>query len=66
MPGQIEWAVKEVGAEKVLFGTDTPLYFSPMQRARIDNAEISDEEKILILRNNAIILLGQKYKLKKE
>jgi len=63
LPGQIEWAVKEIGAEKVLFGTDTPLYFSPMQRARIDNAEISDEEKILILRKNAIILLGQKYKL---
>ncbi len=62
LPGQIEWAVKEVGAERVLFGTDTPLYFSPMQRARIDNAEISDEEKILILRKNAIILLGQKYK----
>lgn len=53
MPKQIEWGVKEVGAEKMLYGTDTPLYFAPMQRARIDNAEISDEEKIMILSDNA-------------
>jgi predicted TIM-barrel fold metal-dependent hydrolase len=63
LPGQIEWAVKEVGADKVLFGTDTPLYFSPMQRARVDNAEISDEEKELILRTNALILLGKNDKV---
>ena len=57
MSGQIEWGVKEVGAEKFLYGTDSPLYFAPMQRARIDNAEISDEEKKIILRDNALKLL---------
>lgn len=57
-PGQIEWAVKEAGAEKILYGTDSPLYFAPMQRARIDHACISDREKTMILRQNAVNLLG--------
>ena len=56
-PGLIEWAVGEVGAEKILYGTDSPLYFAPMQRARIDQAELGDEEKRLILRGNAERLL---------
>lgn len=60
MPGQIEWGVKEVGAERFLYGTDTPLYFSPMQRARIDYAEMSDQEKRLILRDNALKLFKLK------
>src|SRR5262245_48531890 len=34
-PKLIEWAVREVGAERVLYGTDTPLYVAVMQRARI-------------------------------
>src|SRR6185369_6163596 len=25
LPGLIEWAVKEIGAERILFGSDTPL-----------------------------------------
>jgi len=58
----IEWAVGEIGPERILFGTDTPLYFSPMQRARIDNAEISDQAKKLILRGNAERLFGAKLK----
>lgn len=57
-PGLIEWAVQEVGAERILFGTDTPLYFTAMQRVRIDCADIGDHEKRLILRDNAVRLLG--------
>jgi predicted TIM-barrel fold metal-dependent hydrolase len=57
-PNLIEWAVREVGAERILFGTDTPLYFTPMQRARIDHADVSDRDKRLILCENAIRLLG--------
>lgn len=56
-PGLIEWAVREIGAERVLYGTDTPLYFAPMQRARIDHADLSDQEKRLILCENASRLL---------
>lgn len=59
-PGLIEWAVQEIGAERVLFGTDTPLYSTAMQRARIDHADLSDDVKRLILRDNAVRLFGSK------
>ena len=39
--------------ERVLYGTDTPLYLAAMQRARIDHADLSDRDKQLILRDNA-------------
>ena len=52
-PMQIEWAVSEIGAEKIMYGTDSPCYFAPMQRARIDYAEISDKDKRMILHENA-------------
>jgi predicted TIM-barrel fold metal-dependent hydrolase len=58
VPGLIEWAVREVGVERVLFGTDTPLYHAAMQRARIDHAELTDGEKRAILRDNALRLFG--------
>jgi hypothetical protein len=58
VPGLIEWAVREVGAERVLFGTDTPLYHTAMQRARIEQADLPDEAKRLILRDNAVRLFG--------
>ncbi len=57
-PGLIEWAVHEVGVEHVLFGTDTPLYHTAMQRARIDYADLSDDDKHQILRGNALRLFG--------
>jgi len=54
----VEWAVEEVGAERLLYGTDTPLYDAPMQRARIDSAAISDADKRKILRDNAVAILN--------
>lgn len=57
-PLLIEWAVKQIGADRVLYGTDTPLYHAPMQRARIDHAELSDHDKRLILCGNAEKLFG--------
>jgi predicted TIM-barrel fold metal-dependent hydrolase len=58
--GLIEFAVREAGAEKILFGTDAPLYDTAMQRARIDHADLSDRDKRLILRDNALALLGHR------
>lgn len=57
MSGLIEWAVEEVGAERILFGSDSPLYFIHSQRARIDHADLTDQQKHLILRGNAERLL---------
>lgn len=54
LPGLVEWAVKELGPERLLFGSDTPLYHVALQRARIETADISEEAKRLILRENAI------------
>jgi predicted TIM-barrel fold metal-dependent hydrolase len=54
LPGLLEWAVQEVGADRILFGTDTPCYFTAMQRARIDHAAIPARAKDLILRDNAL------------
>jgi len=53
MSGLIEWAVSEIGAGRVLFGTDTPLYHTGLQRVRIDQAGLSDAEKKKILHENA-------------
>lgn len=52
--GLLEWAVREIGADHIFYGTDSPLYFAPMQRARIDGADLSDSDKRRILRDNAI------------
>lgn len=57
-PRLIEWAVSQVGVDKVLFGTDTPLYQTSMQRNRIDCAELTDAEKKAILHENAERLFG--------
>lgn len=59
-PGLIEWAVRTVGVERVLFGTDTPLYMTAMQRARIDHADLTDDQKRAVLRENALRVFGPK------
>lgn len=57
VPNLIEWAVREVGVERVLFGTDSPLYSTAMQRIRIDTADLSDSDKRKVLRENAEAML---------
>lgn len=56
--GVIEWAVREVGAAYIVFGSDNPNYFAPSQRIRIEKAEISERAKCLILRENIARLIG--------
>ena len=56
--GLHEWALSEIGADRILYGTDSPLYFAPMQRARIDNAGIEYADKEKILCRNAEKLFG--------
>jgi len=56
--GLLEWAVGEIGRDRILYGTDSPLYSAAMQRARVDQADISDDAKHCILYRNAENLLG--------
>lgn len=56
----VENTVERVGSERILFGTDT--YAAGFQRGRIDYALISDEDKVNILRNNALKLFWEKLK----
>lgn len=56
----VEYAVEQVGSERILFGTDS--YAAGFQRGRIDYALISDEDKANILRNNALRLFAEKLK----
>jgi uncharacterized protein len=57
--GLIEWAVAEIGAERILFGTDTPLYDTATQKARIETAAITEEARRAILHDNAARLLRE-------
>lgn len=52
----IEYAVSQVGSDRILFGTDT--YAAGAQRGRIEYALISEQDKENILFNNAERLFG--------
>lgn len=54
LPRLVEWGVREVGAERLLFGSDTPLYHVALQRCRIEAAEIAAADKARILWDNAV------------
>lgn len=54
----IEYAVSQVGSDRILFGTDT--YAASAQRGRIEYAMISEQDKENILFNNAKRLFGLK------
>ncbi len=55
----IEHAVDQIGADRILFGTDAPLYFTAMQKARVAYAQIPDDAKRRILHDNAAELLNE-------
>jgi predicted TIM-barrel fold metal-dependent hydrolase len=50
----LENYVAELGSEKIFFGTDSACYASPAQRARVDCADISDDDKLNILFRNGL------------
>jgi len=58
-PRLIETAVNMIGSDKMLYGSDLACYFSPMQRARIDSAFISELDKEKILYKNAMKLFSK-------
>ncbi|MEA4965494.1 MAG: amidohydrolase family protein [Oscillospiraceae bacterium] len=52
----LEYAVGQMGADRILFGTDSSNYFSPCQRLRVEEADIAEEDKYKILQGNALRL----------
>ncbi len=55
--GMIEFAVEEVGAERVLYGSDLPLLEPTLQIAKVKESDISQKDKELILHENINRLL---------
>lgn len=58
--GVIEYAVEELGAERILYGSDIPGRDFSSQLGRIYGAKIKEKEKRLILGENSKKLLGEK------
>jgi hypothetical protein len=49
----LEEAVRELGAERVLFGTDTPFSTYKVEMCKIESLKVSEEDKKKILGENA-------------
>lgn len=60
LPGLLEWAVGQTGAQKLLFGTDAPLHHVAMMKARVTRSGLSQEQKRMILHENAQRLFYEK------
>ncbi len=56
----VEEAVKAVGAERVLFGTDYPCIEAYGQLAKVKAAKVTEDERALILGGNMRRLVGRK------
>lgn len=55
----LEWAVGQVGADRLLFGSDAPVYFTASQKVRVELADLDEAAKRSILFDNAARLLGE-------
>lgn len=56
--GLVEFAVAQLGAERVVFGSDWPIRDFATQRARVLGADVSARDRALILGGNAARILG--------
>ncbi len=55
--GMIEFAVEQVGADRILFGSDTPLLDPILQIAKVRESDLTDEQKDSIFHGNIERLL---------
>lgn len=55
--GLIEYAVEQLGAERVVFGSDWPPRDFTVAKARVMGAKITDREKAMIMGENAMRIL---------
>jgi predicted TIM-barrel fold metal-dependent hydrolase len=58
--GLVEYAVGQLGADRVVFGSDWPIRDFAVQRARVEGANLDDEQKRLILGGTMARLLSTK------
>ncbi len=56
--GLVEWFVEQIGADRILFGSDLTMIDGRTVMGRILDADISAEAKALILGENAVRLFG--------
>ena len=56
--GFVEFAVEQLGAERILYGSDAPIRDYASQLAKVTGARISDRERQRILGENAARLLN--------
>jgi uncharacterized protein len=56
--GTIEFAVSEIGAERILYGSDLPLLDPSLQIAKVTESDIGQDEKDLILSGNVNRILA--------
>jgi uncharacterized protein len=54
----VEYGVRELGAQRLLFGSDAPVRDYAVQLGRINAAALTDQQRRLILHTNAAQLLG--------
>lgn len=57
--GSIEQLVRGAGADRVLYGSDTPLFSPAPQLGRVLTADLTAEEKRLVVGGNALRILGE-------
>ena len=56
--GLLEKIIRKHGAERILFGSDYPWHLPSQEISLIRSLDISEEEKEMILGENAARLLG--------
>ena len=64
-PGVIKMMVEELGAEKVLYGSDVPFLSAVTQLGKIIYADIAESDKEMVLGGNAARLFGMHEGLRK-
>lgn len=53
LPNLLEWGVEQLTAQKLLFGTDTPIHHIAMMKQRVEYADLEPEAIEAILYHNA-------------
>lgn len=59
--GVLKYLIREVGADRILFGTDYPICNPRMYVEAIYGEEITEEERELVFHGNVERILGQKF-----